>query len=141
ELPCKVCGGAAAYFGSVDFNRNCGERQGVVLPAAGVPVPYHRCGKCGFLFTAAFDRFTPDDFRRFIYNDQYALVDPEYAGARPRTVARKFAQAFPALRSKRILDYGGGSGRLAELLRAERFAHVDVYDPFVERHAARPEGK
>ena len=137
-LSCKVCGGTARYFGEADFNRNCSEGRGVRLAAAGVVVQYHRCEHCGFLFTAAFDVFTADDFRRFIYNDGYAAVDPDYADRRPRSIAGKIADAFPSVRNMRVLDYGGGSGRLSELMRAEGFANVDVYDPFISAHSARP---
>ena len=40
-----------------------------------------------------------------------------------------------------MLDYGGGEGLLAELLRASGFPHVETYDPFVPRFAARPSGR
>jgi 2-polyprenyl-6-hydroxyphenyl methylase/3-demethylubiquinone-9 3-methyltransferase len=141
QLPCKICGGVARWFGSADFNHNCSEDRGAVLPAADMPVHYHRCSRCSFLFTTAFDHFTAEDFTRFIYNDAYRLVDPDYEDARPRALARMFAKMFPDLRSKRILDYGGGNGKLAEFLRERGFEHVDVYDPFVARHANRPQGK
>jgi 2-polyprenyl-6-hydroxyphenyl methylase/3-demethylubiquinone-9 3-methyltransferase len=37
-----------------------------------------------------------------------------------------------------ILDFGGGSGRLAAYLRGGGFPRADTYDPFVPEHAARP---
>ena len=141
QLRCKICGGDALLFGTVDFNRNSNEAAGIVLPPTGVPIHYHRCRGCGFLFTTAFDHFTPDDFARYIYNDQYLLVDPDYVERRPRHFAQGFAGAFPDLRGQRLLDYGAGSGKMAQLLRADGFGHVDVYDPFVAAHAQRPQGK
>ena len=41
----------------------------------------------------------------------------------------------------RILDYGGGNGTLAELLRVAGFADVTTYDPFVPRFAKKPHGR
>src|SRR5208282_3306140 len=112
--PCKCCGAMASLFGAVDFEKNCERRP---LPASGVRIHYYGCPRCQFFFTTAFDQFTNEDFRRYIYNDEYVLVDPEYAGARPRrdfgVVNRLFWNAKPPT----ILDYGGGTGKLAELLR------------------------
>jgi 2-polyprenyl-6-hydroxyphenyl methylase/3-demethylubiquinone-9 3-methyltransferase len=141
EIRCKCCGGAARYFGSADFNDHCLRHQQHVLPRANVPVPYHRCATCGFLFTAAFDRFTPDDFRRYIYNEQYILADPEYAEARPRRSAEFVARILPAAKGLRILDYGGGNGVHAQTLRTLGFANIEVYDPFVEQFSRRPQGQ
>ena len=115
---CKVCGAPCALDGVVDFNKNASEPNGVLLPLLGVPIYYHRCANCGTVFTVAFDHWTQQDFQRHIYNDGYAIVDPEYAGSRAvdnaGTIAGFVARA-PALR---ILDYGGGNGRLARELVA-----------------------
>ena len=138
ELPCKICGGAAALDGVVDFNKTCAEQQGVVLPLIGVPVYYHRCTSCGAMFTVAFDHWTQQDFLRHIYNDGYARVDPDYAELRPlnnaRTVARFVARA-PGIR---ILDYGGGNGRLARELAAQGLNAVswDAMEPGARRPPA-----
>ena len=80
------------------------------------------------------------DFEHYVYNNEYPLIDPDYQDARPRAnaalLARLFAQAKPA----RILDYGGGNGKLASLLRESGFPQVETYDPFVPRFAERPPG-
>src|SRR2546423_14681900 len=82
--PCKVCGEPSPLLGVVDFNKHClVASRPDLLPLSGVPVYYHRCPSCHFIFTTAFDSFTPDDFRRHVYNEQYALIDPEYAEERP----------------------------------------------------------
>ena len=67
---CKCCGAAASLYGVVDFHKNCEIIRRKVLDVSGVPVYYHRCPSCRFIFTAAFDHFTTDDFHRHIYNDQ-----------------------------------------------------------------------
>jgi 2-polyprenyl-6-hydroxyphenyl methylase/3-demethylubiquinone-9 3-methyltransferase len=138
ELPCKCCGATAAIYGVVDFSKNCSMRRGVVLPPTGVPIYYHRCPACQFIFTGAFDLFTEGDFRRHIYNDDYRLVDPDFEVARPRSLAQIFSKLFPENRPSHLLDYGGGNGAMAEALRAAGFPHVDTYDPLVPRHATRP---
>lgn len=138
---CKCCGAPASLYGVVDFHKNCEERRNPgLLGVSGVPVYYHRCGRCGFLFTAAFDVFSEADFGREIYNEEYLLVDPDFPLARPQANAEMIAGFFAASKELRILDYGGGNGLLARLLRDKGFTRVETYDPFVPDHAARPAG-
>jgi len=138
QTPCKCCGALAFPYGVVDFHKNCEIHRRKVLDISGVPIYYHRCPVCHFIFTTAFDHFTKEDFLRYIYNEEYVLVDPEYQEVRPRGNAVALCRLFSAARPKRILDYGGGNGVLAELLRAAGFSHVDTYDPFVPRYSAKP---
>ncbi len=129
-VPCKICGETSPVFGVVDFHKSCEEARGKQLASSGVPIAYRRCPRCGFVFTNAFDPWDIEDFRRSIYNADYRLVDPDCVEARPVGNARLVAETFAASRqSIRILDYGGGSGLLAERLRAEGFA-AQTYDPF-----------
>jgi hypothetical protein len=138
-LPCKVCGAPAAPFGEADFSRNCEEDRGVVLPKTGIAIHYRRCGDCGFLFTDAFDDWTPDDWGQAVYNEAYAQVDPDYDAVRPASNAQVVAQTFGALAATlTVLDYGGGNGRFAHDLRKAGFAQVATYDPFHPVHSARP---
>jgi 2-polyprenyl-6-hydroxyphenyl methylase/3-demethylubiquinone-9 3-methyltransferase len=141
QAECKCCGATAFLCGVVDFHKNCESHKRKVLDVAGVPIYYHRCPECRFIFTTAFDHFTKEDFRRHIYNDDYVLVDPEYQQVRPKVNAELVSSLFPHARPTRILDYGGGEGRLAELLHPAGFPHVDTYDPFVPRHADKPAGR
>jgi len=138
QTPCKCCGTPAFPYGVVDFHKNCEVHRRKVLDTSGVPIYYYRCPVCQFLFTIAFDHFTRVDFLRYVYNEDYLLVDPEYPEARPRGNAASLCCLFSAAQPRRILDYGGGDGLLAELLRAAGFAQVDTYDPFVPRYSARP---
>ena len=138
QRTCKCCGGAALLFGMVDFNKNCEERRGLRLPPTGVPIPYHRCTRCGFVFTAALDRFSRQDFLDHIYNGEYLKVDPDYIEHRPLATAQGFAAAFARQRDICVLDYGGGNGRCAQALRSAGLTDVATYDPFVPQFAARP---
>jgi hypothetical protein len=117
-VPCKICGGRCALDGVVDFNKNGSEPNGVVLPLLGVPVYYHRCPDCGAVFTVAFDHWTQQDFARHIYNGGYSTVDPDHIEARPLTNSRTVANFVTRAPGIRILDYGGGNGRLAQDLVA-----------------------
>jgi SAM-dependent methyltransferase len=127
---CKICRAPSPLFGVVDFHKSCMEAKGLRLSLSGVPVYYRRCGQCGFAFTDAFDGWTPEEFERRIYNRDYLLVDPDYVEMRPAANARMVAESFPdAKTSIRILDYGGGSGLLAERLRETGFSAA-TYDPF-----------
>jgi SAM-dependent methyltransferase len=138
--PCKVCTEPALLYGVVDFSRSCEVARGLHLPLIGVPVYYRRCGACGFLFSDSFDDWTDADFQRHIYNDAYTTVDPDYAATRPAGSAAVVAQLFGASKtSLRILDYGGGNGKLSKLLRADGFSDVETYDPFTPEYARPPE--
>ncbi len=138
QVPCKCCGANSSIFGVVDFNKNCEARRQSPLPLSGIPIFYHRCTRCGLIFTVAFDGFTDQQFLDVIYNEQYALVDPEYAEFRPRGNAEFIKSQLSRDKSISILDYGGGNGRLASLLRADGFSKVETYDPFVQEFSARP---
>ena len=138
---CKCCDTAAPLFGVVDFNRSCEDITRPPVPLSGVPIFYYRCPRCGFLFTPAFDDFTDDDFRREIYNEEYRRFDPEYGGARSRRQGEAVARIFGSAREIRVLDYGGGTGMLAQTLGEHGFPNVQVYDPFVQEFSLRPSVK
>ena len=138
---CKCCGGMAPLFGQVDFQKNCEEPRGVRLPPSGIMVRYYRCGACGFLFTRFCDHWTGDEFKTHIYNDAYALVDPDYAARRPEGWAHTIAELLGASLSQiSALDYGGGAGRLAAVLRENGIKRAETWDPFNPAHQAPPEG-
>ena len=126
SIPCKICGRPAPFFDAVDFLK-C--TAGYPFGPSGILVPYHRCEACGFLFTPFFDNWTQHAFQRFIYNDDYIVVDPEYIGARPVRVAERFADLLAPARGSRVLDWGAGSGIFAaEMVR--RGFRAEGYDPF-----------
>ncbi|WP_323118290.1 class I SAM-dependent methyltransferase [Burkholderia alba] len=136
---CKCCAGPSRLCGVVDFSRSCNDRPGAkVAPCAGVPVYYHRCEQCGFVFTRAFDGWSYDDFSAYIYNDDYVRHDPDYLGSRPAYNAEIVAGNFPDLSGKDILDYGSGLGLLEKNLKNRGFGSVDSYDP-IAGGTARPD--
>lgn len=139
---CPVCQGAPAPLGAVDFNKNCEEARGRFLPPAGRLVHYVICRACGFAWAPEFAAWTTADFEREIYNAAYGEVDPDHRELRPRTNAETLLGTFPEPhRPARHLDYGGGAGRLSELLRAAGWDSTSC-DPFFHGPGARdPDGR
>jgi 2-polyprenyl-6-hydroxyphenyl methylase/3-demethylubiquinone-9 3-methyltransferase len=135
-IACKVCRRPAAFFDVVDFNKCAGF---YCFGPAGVPVHYYRCEECGFLFTPFFDDWRKDDFRRFVYNDDYVLVDPDYQSLRPVAVADHLARLLDGQQGALILDYGAGSGLFAKRMAELGFPRVASYDPF--SMPERPSGR
>jgi 2-polyprenyl-6-hydroxyphenyl methylase/3-demethylubiquinone-9 3-methyltransferase len=138
---CKCCDATATLFGVVDFNRSCEDVSRPPVPLSGIPIYYYRCPQCGFLFTPALDDFSDEDFRREIYNQDYQRFDPEYGGARAQRWARSLSGMFASTKQLGILDYGSGTGTLAQSLRERGFDNVQAYDPFVPEFARRPSAK
>jgi tetratricopeptide (TPR) repeat protein len=131
NVACKICRGATAYIGAVDFNKSCAEQTGTFLQPSGIAVPYRRCSVCEFVFTTFCDAWTPDQFAQRIYNSDYATVDPDYGDARPRGNANVIARTFDAWKATlAVLDYGSGSGVLAAHLAEGGFEATASYDPY-----------
>jgi 2-polyprenyl-6-hydroxyphenyl methylase/3-demethylubiquinone-9 3-methyltransferase len=137
---CKICGGTTELQGCVDAGRSCEINRGTYLQLTGTPVYYHRCLGCGFLFTTAFDAWSVSEFRDRIYNDGYAAADPDYAdGSRARVNSALTANVLGQLGARRVLDYGGGDGTLAAVLRGQDFdAHS--WDPVTDSGPPPPRG-
>lgn len=128
--PCAVCSGACEFQDVVDFNRSCEELRGLHLPHSGVPITYARCRFCGFCYAPEMYQWTRDQFAERVYNDDYHVVDPDFAEVRPKTQAEFIIPMLgDAAGSTRHLDYGGGQGRLTDLLTGAGFESV-CYDPF-----------
>ena len=130
--PCQVCGGPSEWLDALDFNKSCEEARGKFLPRSGVLVAYALCSNCGFCFAPQIHAWSPETFERWIYNDAYVEVDPDYLGTRPQNNADTLGKLFPHAPVARHLDYGGGNGMLANILR-ERGWDSSSYDPFLER--------
>jgi 2-polyprenyl-3-methyl-5-hydroxy-6-metoxy-1,4-benzoquinol methylase len=126
---CKICGSTAAAFGSCDVNRG-GPPDALPRAKLGQDVLYFRCHQCGFMFANQLDHWQGADFAQHIYNASYIEVDPDYAGARPAANAQmllNMLSARPA--AMRLLDFGAGSGQLAQLLQSHGI-QADSEDPY-----------
>lgn len=126
---CKCCGAEAVLEGFVDFDRDCYGHNAQRGQVRGLPIAYYRCAACDFAFTDAFDAWSADEFSQHIYNDEYALFDPNFATVRPKGTT-SLVQQLVRNRAARILDYGSGNGYTAALLREAGYAQVVEYDPF-----------
>ncbi len=128
-ISCKICSGVSVPYDVVDFNKSCASPDYPVAMSM-VPVIYRLCQACGFIFTDFFDEFSGDQWKRYVYNDDYIRVDPEYKVIRPYKNASSLGCFLKQPKLSVIgLDYGGGNGLTAALLRQQGWIY-DSYDPF-----------
>jgi SAM-dependent methyltransferase len=113
----------------VDFNKNCEEAKGFFLPLSGEPIYYALCDSCGFCFAPQMREWSAAEFSARVYNEAYHLVDPEHKAVRPGLNTDFLFALFGKLSGLRHLDYGGGAGRMSELLRDKHW-DSHSYDPF-----------
>ncbi len=134
-IPCKCCGGVSKLFDVTDFNVSCEDHKKPVFDLSGIPIYYHRCLSCKFIFTSHFDSFKDSDFEKYIYNNDYVKVDPDYVSSRSTGNAIFVKRLLPeeVIKSLSIIDYGGGNGQLASLLKKDNI-NCSVYDPFSENN-------
>jgi len=138
---CKCCGAETSLIGHLDFNKSCLDRLGTrVFPISDLQLPYWSCGNCGFVFTDYMDGWSEDDFRREIYNADYARADPPIPGRTDVPVREMPAyQAGLHIASMlqgsqdtiRVLDYGsGGDPGPTGLALADQGFKVHSYEPY-----------
>jgi hypothetical protein len=136
-IPCRICATPAIVFDVVDYHKLC-DADPYRFGVAGIPVTYYRCPSCCCIFTNFFDRWSPQDFKRFIYNRDYELVDPEFDGRRASCIATELAPLLGGCETARILAYGPSAVAVAAAIAAHGFAQVEGCDPLTE--ARRPAG-
>ena len=109
------------------------------LPLSGVPIYYRRCVACDFLFTDAFDRWSDEQFKTYIYNENYLEIDPDYMGPRPHANADALLRMWGKHKAEMgILDFGGGNDLFCTRLRANGFAVAVTYDLWCRRMRGVP---
>ena len=136
NLPCPVCNEASSLLDVVDFNKSCEELKGKFASLSGTPIYYARCNHCGFCFAPEIASWKLEEFEEKIYNNEYALVDPDYIEIRPRANAAHLISMFgDRARSIKHLDYGGGGGLLSNVLNESNWQSVS-YDPFVDKNVS-----
>lgn len=82
------------------------------------------------MFAPEMCRWSKEQFKRRVYNDDYFLVDPDIAGERARRNAKWMLEFF-GNQGITHLDYGGGDGHLSRLLQDGGWNSVS-YDPLVD---------
>ena len=128
--PCKICQAPSTLLGALDFLKTCNPQPGTLGPKS-VPVYYWRCSGCDFIFSRFFDRFDAGQWAEHVYNDDYySSIDTEYFSVRPTSNAMQVDSFLGGRRAEYMcLDYGGGNGKTAELLRKFGYDY-DTYDPY-----------
>lgn len=129
DIPCPICTLQAQYLDAVDFHKSCEEANGFYLKKSGLLIRYYLCDACGFCFAPDIAKWDKTKFESRIYNDGYAVVDPDYLLERPKNNAEMLDASLAGAEIRHI-DYGGGSGLLSESLRSKAWNSVS-YDPFV----------
>ena len=134
RMPCQICRAPTRIVLTKEQNISCGDyfEERRLYPEDRGALRLMECVSCGFARFDDMDRWSAEEFHAHIYNDDYHLCDPPFLGARPRKLAAWLASALPP---QTLVDYGGGEGLLAELLRACDFDAVS-FDPFYGDHAA-----
>jgi len=129
DTRCKICSEKCFLLDVVDFHKSCDAPFNEKEPLSGIPVYYHGCPACGFVFTTHCDNWTPQEFMENIYNDKYAECDPDVVEKRPMSSALWFERQFLHGKELKILDFGSGEGLFGTYLNARGF-DVTSYDPF-----------
>ena len=132
-LSCPLCRRAHPQsIGYKDFNQSCNDHfQGSrTFPNCGVLIQYFQCQDCDFVFTNDFDSWSHDDFKKYIYNDDYIKNDAPFTTERPYRNASMVAGLWHSTKDVEIcLDYGGGNGVFADKL-TELGLETKSCDPF-----------
>jgi len=134
NVPCPICNEVSSLLDVVDFNKSCEELKGKFFGLSGISIYYARCDNCGFCFAPEIANWKLEEFEERIYNNEYALVDPDYIEIRPKANAANLISMFgDRACSIKHLDYGGGGGLLSNVLNESNWQSV-TYDPFVDKN-------
>ena len=139
KVLCPVCDcDTSRHVGDVDFAKTCEDHKGVKpFPPAARPIEYRQCMQCGATFAPWMVGWPRERFAREVYDDAYLRADPEADGTRARQNAAALLAAFPLVRPRAHLDYGGGDGTLARVLRDAGW-QSSSFDPLYDDR--RPDG-
>ncbi len=130
---CTICGGVETTILSKEMNVSCGDYfEGRRLYPNNVgDKQLTECQNCGFTRFAFFWTWSDQQFQSNIYNQDYHLCDKPFLLDRPVKLAKWLA---PLMGQRSVLDYGGGNGLMAKLLRDANVAAVS-YDPYYDTTA------
>lgn len=141
---CKVCGSRSQFFDTCDFHANAKAHYGYYdrpLEKSGLSLDYYRCTLCGYMFSPFMDKWGAAEFTQYVYNKDYPRIDGTYngyrAGALSNILYLSIGEYMPQLA---FLDYGGGIGLQAAMIKAFGAKRSLTYDPFASGQQ-RPEGK
>lgn len=114
---CPICTGISTPKWGIHFQKACNSVN--TNEDYNPEIEYCECRTCGFIFASTMHSWTKEQFNNLVYNDKYTLVDPDHVIARAQNNAEFLDSTFKGLSTKPHLDYGGGTGKLSEFLRAK----------------------
>ena len=127
---CPICSEAARLYDVVDFNKSCVDPSARQSGLSGIPIYYHQCENCHFLFSQECYAWSREEFAKNVYNSDYILFDPDFASSRPLANAQLVEQMYGNQKSGIThLDFGGGVGILSKSLRDLGWT-TSSYDPY-----------
>jgi SAM-dependent methyltransferase len=130
---CIICNGATETIQNKEINVSCGdyfEGRRIFVDDVG-ETPLFACLDCGFAAFYEIHAWPRERFARDIYNGDYILCDPPFRIERPAKLAKWLASVLePCV----LIDYGGGEGATARLLRQSGFS-AQSYDVFHDNSA------
>lgn len=140
---CKICGTRTSFFDRCDFHNNVKVHRGfydLEIDPSGIMLDFHKCSLCGFIFSPFMDEWDGNQFATFVYNKDYPILDGSYNGYRAGALANVLYLGLrDQLPNLSFLDYGGGLGIQAVLMRAFGAKRSETYDRYAA-NAKRPEG-
>lgn len=128
SMNCQICGGHPRTAFLKDKNVSCGDYfEGRRLYDANLgEIALFECVDCGFGYFDEMHGWPEERFRKEFYNRDYDLCDAPFREERPRKIAAWLVRNLPPCS---LVDFGGGEGRLAELL-VEKGFRAYSYDPY-----------
>jgi SAM-dependent methyltransferase len=127
-MSCQICGGTPRTVLLKERNVSCGdyfEGRRLYQPNLGA-VALDECTQCGFAYFPELQSWPEERFQTDIYNADYHLCDPPFLDERPRKLAAWLGRH---LRPCDLIDFGGGEGKMADLLATTGFG-ARSFDPF-----------
>lgn len=131
---CPICAGISTPKWGISFQKACNSVN--TNEDFNPEIEYCECRTCGFIFASTMHSWTKEQFNDLVYNDKYTLVDPDHVIARAQNNAEFLDSTFKGLSTKPHLDYGGGTGKLSEFLRAKKWDSTS-YDPFYNKSSVQ----
>jgi len=127
---CPVCGTYGEEYFTVPFDKTF-KPASPEMTLQGGDCAYYICPHCEMIYAPMFEKWTPSDYKQRIYNAEFDLcVDKEHAdGSRDQKMFEMFKDAIRSNQA-RVLDYGGGHGKLAQMIHDKLGLWADCYDPF-----------
>ena len=128
---CPICNAnTVELLDVIDFNKYCTHDEIVEYELSGIPIYYSNCKSCGFTYANDIYLWNHDDFKKKIYNEEYIKYDQDYVEVRPQQSFKFLVDFFgESLKNANHLDYGGGSGRLVDIMNQNGISSVN-YEPF-----------